>query len=159
MSGRLTILSLCDYTGNWAAPYADEYDIVAIDMQRGGEDVRLLTLADIPRPVHGVIAAPPCTVFANSGARWPRSDDDMREALSVVDACLRIVVATRPACWRILLGSCRGILGRRGCISIRATMRVLLMTLTRRRIRSVLLCGGVSILICRVRRLSRFLVR
>jgi hypothetical protein len=65
-----------------------------------GEDVRLFKrIAD--RPVHGILAAPPCTVFANSGARWPRSDDDMREGLSVVDACLRIIVAHKPIWWAL----------------------------------------------------------
>jgi hypothetical protein len=93
------ILSLCDYTGNWSRPYEDDgYDVRRIDIEHG-QDVRLLELPD--RPVHGILAAPPCTVFANSGARWERSDDDMRDGLSVVDACCRIILATRPAWWVI----------------------------------------------------------
>jgi hypothetical protein len=67
-----------------------------VDPETGLGDVRLF---EWPGQVRGVLAAPPCTVFANSGARWPRSDDDYRAALSVVDACLRIVLVTRPAWW------------------------------------------------------------
>lgn len=91
------ILSLCDYTGNWSRPYEEDgYDVRRIDIEHG-QDVRLLELPD--RPVHGILAAPPCTVFANSGARWERSEDDMREGLSVVDACCRIILAAKPAWW------------------------------------------------------------
>ncbi len=92
------ILSLCDYTGEWPKPYAEAgYEVVSIDMQRGGADVRLMHKPEYR--VHGILAAPPCTVFANSGARWPRSDDDMIEGLSVVDACLRLVAACKPKWW------------------------------------------------------------
>lgn len=93
------ILSLCDYTGAWSQPYEDDgYEVIRIDLAHG-QDVRLLELPS--RPIHGVLAAPPCTVFANSGARWPRTDDDMREGLSVVDACCRLVLAARPAWWAL----------------------------------------------------------
>jgi hypothetical protein len=91
------ILSLCDRTGNWSRPYEEAgYEVVRVELEHG-QDVRLLKLPS--RPVHGIIAQPPCTVFANSGARWPRTDDDMREGLSVVDACCRIVLATQPVWW------------------------------------------------------------
>jgi hypothetical protein len=94
-----TILSLCDGRGSWSQPYVDDdYEVIRVDVL-AGEDVRLLELP--ARPVHGILAAPPCTVFANSGARWPRTDDEMREGLSVVDACLRLVVACRPAWWAL----------------------------------------------------------
>ena len=38
-------------------------------------------------------------MFANSGARWSRSNEEMCEGLSVVDACCRIILATRPVWW------------------------------------------------------------
>lgn len=102
MSGLLrpqVILSLCDYSGVWSQPYVDDdYDVIRIDLKHG-QDVRLLELPD--RPVYGILAAPPCTVFANSGARWERTADAMREGLSIVDACCRIVLATRPAWWAL----------------------------------------------------------
>ena len=91
------ILSLCDYTGAWSQPYEDDgYEVVRIDLAHG-QDVRLLELPD--KPVHGVLAAPPCTMFANSGARWQRTEAQMLDALSVVDACCRIILAARPSWW------------------------------------------------------------
>ena len=93
------ILSLCDHTGNWARPYADAgYDVRLVDIKQG-QDVRLLKLPNVP--VHGILAAPPCTVFASSGARWPRTDDEMRNGLSVVDACLRVVLMCQPKWWAL----------------------------------------------------------
>jgi hypothetical protein len=92
------ILSLCDLTGNWPRYYAEAgYDVRSVDLQHG-QDVRLL---EHPGSVHGILAAPPCTVFAASGNRWPRSDDDYRSALAVVDACLRLVATCRPAWWAL----------------------------------------------------------
>jgi hypothetical protein len=91
------ILSLCDYSGTWSQPYVDDnYDVRRIDL-RDGQDVRLLELPIVP--VHGVLAAPPCTVFANSGARWERSETDMLEGLSIVDACCRLILMLRPTWW------------------------------------------------------------
>jgi hypothetical protein len=90
------ILSLCDRSGVWSQPYADDgYDVRRIDLA-DGQDVRLLPL---PADVWGVLAAPPCNVFANSGARWERSEAAMLEGLSVVDACCRIILASRPRWW------------------------------------------------------------
>ena len=91
------ILSLCDHSGIWSQPYEDDdYEVVRIDLDHG-QDARLLELPD--KPVHGIIAQPPCTMFANSGARWPRTEADMLNALSVVDACCRIILAARPVWW------------------------------------------------------------
>ena len=99
MRMQMLVLSLCDRTGNWSRPYEENgYDVVRVDLEHG-QDVRLLELPD--RPVHGILAAPPCTVFANSGARWPRTDGEMCEGLSVVDACLRIVLMTQPRWWAL----------------------------------------------------------
>ena len=79
------ILSLCDFSGVWSEPYVEDgYDVLRIDLKHG-DDVRLLELPD--RHVHGILAAPPCTVFANSGARWERSEREMLDGLSIVDAC------------------------------------------------------------------------
>ena len=96
---RGLILSLCDYTGNWSRPYADAgYEVVVIDLQRG-QDVRLVRHQ--PCPVQGILAAPPCTEFARSGARWwsEKGEDRLVAAMSVVDACLRAVAIYRPEWW------------------------------------------------------------
>jgi hypothetical protein len=93
------ILDLCAGSGAWSLPYVERgYDVRRIDPARGTGDVRL---TEYPGPVHGILAAPPCTVFAQSGARWPRSTQDYIEGLSVVDACLRLVLVCRP-CWWVL---------------------------------------------------------
>lgn len=96
MNGRV-ILSLCDLTGIWSGPYAEAgYEVRTVDILRG-QDVRLMPRPDVP--VHGILAAPPCTVFAGSGNRWPRTPEETATALAVVDACLRLVAVCRPAWW------------------------------------------------------------
>jgi hypothetical protein len=99
--GRL-ILSLCDFTGSWSQPYLDAgYDVQRVDLKHGG-DVRLLDFQG--SPVHGILAAPPCTSFAGSGAQyWPAKDEDGRtlDGLSIVDACLRAVAIYRPEWWAL----------------------------------------------------------
>jgi hypothetical protein len=99
-----TILSLCDPSGAWPEPYAEAgYDVRRISLENGGsmEDVRLLPFLDFPVRVQGILAAPPCTVFASSGARWPRSQQDYIDALGIVDACLRAVVIYQPVWWAL----------------------------------------------------------
>ena len=51
--------------------------------------------------IHGVLAAPPCTTFAVSGARWweDKGEPALLEGLSIVDACLRIIMVTQPKWW------------------------------------------------------------
>lgn len=97
----LTILSLCDYTGNWSSPYrAAGYDVRQIDLQHG-DDIRLFEA--LPYPVRGVLAAPPCTEFASSGARWwqDKGEQKLLDALALVDACCRVVLVHRPQWWVI----------------------------------------------------------
>jgi hypothetical protein len=93
-----TILSLCDFSGAWSEPYERAgYEVIRVDLQHG-QDVRLFRR--IGR-VHGILAAPPCSHFAASGARWwaGKGDTALLEGLAVVDACLRIVVAHDPVWW------------------------------------------------------------
>jgi hypothetical protein len=91
------ILDLCGGTGAWSRPY-----------RRPGYDVHLITSPahDVrtympPPSVHGVLAAPPCTHLCASGARWweEKGESALLEALSIVDACLRIVLISEPAFW------------------------------------------------------------
>lgn len=97
-----TILSLCDYTGAWPKPYKDAgYNVIQIDIKHG-QDVRLLRVDGLPS-IHGVLAAPPCTHFAGSGARWwkEKGTAALLEGLGVVDACLRIITAVKPKWWAL----------------------------------------------------------
>jgi hypothetical protein len=107
---RPVILSLCDRTGSWSKPYADAgYRVITVDMQPEAnphpnrehwqQSVRLLRLPALR--VHGILAAPPCTMFAVSGNKWKRTEAQMNEALAVVDACLRLVMACQPQWWAL----------------------------------------------------------
>ena len=107
------ILDLAGGTGGWSRPYSD-----------AGYDVRVITLPDndarlwpsqpskAPRlpngfndiveyigNVYGVLAAPVCTCFSGSGAKHLRTDEQILEALSLVDACLRIIQTVKPKFW------------------------------------------------------------
>lgn len=104
------ILDLCGGSGSWSDPY-----------RRAGYDVRLVTLPEhdvrfyargvgrdlsdrsFSEPIHGVLAAPPCTEFAVSGARWwaSKPPEKLAEALEVLHACRRIIDASRPAWWAL----------------------------------------------------------
>ena len=92
----MIILDLCGGTGAWSKPYKDAgYEVVIIDVD---QDVRLFhTTAKI----HGILAAPPCTHLAGSGARWwaEKGKGALLESLSIVDACLRVVLLTQPKWW------------------------------------------------------------
>lgn len=94
------ILDLCGGTGSWSRPYAEAgYDVRVVDPVAGTGDVRLLRL---PTRVHGILAAPPCTMFCRMRmCRGTPTDAQFVEALSVVDACLRVVTMSRPAWWAL----------------------------------------------------------
>lgn len=66
---------------------------------RDGKDVRLLQR--IRAGVHGILAAPDCTDLAGSGARWweAKGEAALVQALSLVDACIRIAWVQQPAWW------------------------------------------------------------
>lgn len=96
----MRILSLCDGLGSWSQPYRDAgYDVVAVDALNG-QDVRLLAYSD---GWHGILAAPPCTHFAGSGARWwkQKGERALLDGLAVVDACLRVIATARPHWWAL----------------------------------------------------------
>ena len=93
------ILSLCDYSGVWSAPYErDGYEVIRVDLKHG-QDVRLAPF--LTRTIHGILAAPPCTDFAVSGARWWADKGAPLAGLALVDACLRAVALYRPVWWAL----------------------------------------------------------
>lgn len=102
------ILDLCGGTGSWSKPYRlAGYDVRVIDPQvwRGGEggtgDVRLMHYTK--DRIHGILAAPPCTEFSSSGARWwaSKGEQALLDALSIADACARIVLFHKPRWWAL----------------------------------------------------------
>jgi len=97
MGNNKIILDLCGGTGSWSKPYTEAgYDVRIVDFPY---DVRSQYLPT--EKIYGILAAPPCTEFAGSGARWwkGKGDQPLMEALSVVDACLRIILMTNPSFW------------------------------------------------------------
>ena len=112
------ILDLCGGTGAWSKPYKDAgYDVRVITFPpydarlfpskpsmiegvkpKGRLPSEFNSIEDYP-DVYGILSAPVCTVFSGSGACWRRTDKDMVEALSLVDACLRIIHVLNPHFW------------------------------------------------------------
>lgn len=92
------ILDLCGGSGSWSKPWKDAgYDVRVIDLP---QDVRLMRF-DPSLYVDGILCAPPCTKFSFARNRYPATDDELREGLSVVDACLRAVMIYRPRFWAL----------------------------------------------------------
>lgn len=103
------VLSLCDYSGEWSRPYREAgYDVIQVDKKLDNGDAILFPsgvsdtarlprdFADIQEYVgkpRAVLAAPVCTVFSGSGAKHPRTDDEIRQGLQIVDARYRFAGA------------------------------------------------------------------
>ena len=105
VSGR-TVLSLFDYSGNWSRPYAEAgANVVQLD-KKLGVDIMELNCAWLSEnvleeygTVDGILAAPPCTDFAVSGAQyWPAKDKSGQTAksLELVRQVLRCVEFCKP---------------------------------------------------------------
>ncbi len=95
----MVILDLCGGTGAWSRPY-----------QEAGYDVRVITLPEWdvrdyepPSGVHGILAAPPCTEFAVSGARWwgVKPPEKLADALTIAFACMRVIEKAQPKWWAL----------------------------------------------------------
>ena len=108
------ILDLCSGTGNWSQPYKDDsYQVLRVELKHG-MDARLFpslpstekrtpTQFEAIRPrigrVHGILAAPECTVFSVAGSSYPRSDEEILDGLSLLDACIRLIHVLKPNWW------------------------------------------------------------
>ena len=73
----MSISSLFDYSGVWSKPYRDAgYTVYQYDLKFGDcifDDVFPAVMMDVVEyglKLHGILAAVPCTDYANSGARW-----------------------------------------------------------------------------------------
>ena len=96
--GGKVILDLCGGSGSWSKPYKDAgYKVILIDLPN---DVRLLSL---PKgEIYGILAAPPCTMFCRMRmVRGRPTDAQFLAALSIVDACLRIITICKPKFWAL----------------------------------------------------------
>jgi hypothetical protein len=105
-----TLLSLFDFTGAWARPFEQAgWNVLQVDIKHG-DDVRDFSARWLVENVcqgfvvDGVVASPPCTDFARSGAaHWAAKDADGRTAASVhlVYQVLRTVDFLRPDFWAL----------------------------------------------------------
>lgn len=120
------ILSLCDYTGNMTRPWLEAgHTVTLVDIQHpegasrdpkygyrlfrmGGPQYGDVRNFQLECSVDAVFMFPPCTQFASSGARWWKEKDLkqphlLREALEVVEACLRIAhtAVGVDGCWML----------------------------------------------------------
>lgn len=117
-----TILSLFDYTGNWSSPYRRAgYNVIQQDILLGYDIFdHTIPAANLDRVeglhVHGILAAVPCTDFANSGARWWKAkagqaapyngnniqfENRLEYFTAMVSAVLLLVEWLSPAWWVI----------------------------------------------------------
>lgn len=93
------ILDLCGGTGAWSKPYKNNgYKVINVTLL--DYDVRLYKP---PKNVYGILAAPPCTHLAVSGARWwgKKGKKALLEGLAIVDACMRIILISKPKFWAL----------------------------------------------------------
>lgn len=98
------ILSLFDYSENWPSYYKKNgYETFSIDV-KNNFDILDLIPEEIPFQVEGILAAPPCTDFASSGAQyWKQKDEDGRTeaSMNLVSKVLELVEYFKPRFWVI----------------------------------------------------------
>lgn len=96
-----TILSLFDYSGNWSKPYRENgYNVIQVDIKHG------ISIFDLQykqiKNVYGILAAPPCTDYSLSGARWFAKKDingQTEESNKLVRKTLEIINYLKPTFW------------------------------------------------------------
>lgn len=108
-NSKKTILSFFDYSGSWSRPWKEAgYNVIQFDIQNG-QDVMdfnaqyFIDNYDIG-DVYGILAACPCTDFANSGARhFAAKDKDGRTEASkeLVFQTMRTIEFFRPKFWAL----------------------------------------------------------
>lgn len=105
MNNGKAILSLFDYSGQWAQPWLRRgYDVVQWDIKLDRDIYdfdSVETFLDMfpDTDFAGILAAVPCTDFASSGARWFAEKDAAGQTLAsieLVKQTLRLVDLLRP---------------------------------------------------------------
>lgn len=102
-----TVISLFDVSGVIAQPWVEAgYNVVSYDLQTGADinefDAENLIEQHGNDEVWAILAQPPCTDFANSGAQWWKAKDaDGRTEASneLVRQTLRTIELFRPPVW------------------------------------------------------------
>lgn len=116
-----SVLDLCGGTGAWSRPYKEHgYHVEIVDpiapdsglnyhgtvAEFLGEIEHDVKFGQSPPHYYIVLAAPPCTEFASSGARWWATKDrdhpeKLREALQIVRDCLKIIRLVYADWWAL----------------------------------------------------------
>lgn len=103
MNDKKRIVSLFDYSGNWSKPYKEAgYEVIQVDLKLGIDVYDLCS--NSYTKIYGVLAAPPCTHFSSSGARWfKEKDKDGRteEAVKLVEHTLKLITSWNPTFWAL----------------------------------------------------------
>lgn len=91
------ILHLCADKGSDSIYYSRGGTVILVGKE---QDVRKLKPIN---NIYGIIANPPCTDLAVSGARWwkNKGENKLLEALAIVDACCRQILFSDPKFWII----------------------------------------------------------
>lgn len=105
------VLSLFDFSGNWARAFETlGWNVIQVDLKHGEDigtwtaDLMLRGLLQSYDFIDGVIAAPPCTAFTRAGAQyWPKKDasGETDAAVHLVKQALRVVDFLKPTFWAI----------------------------------------------------------
>lgn len=109
-SGKV-VLSLFDQSGNWALPWAEAgYDVITMDL-RNGQDITSVNLMEhleesglLDGNVDVILAAVPCTDFANSGNRWKAeklSKGQIDMSVNLVEHTKAMIEILKPMVWAI----------------------------------------------------------
>lgn len=99
------ILDLCGGTGSWAKPYKDNgYEVITVtlpdyDVEQIAEGSFLLNEKELyvrklieSNQVHGILAAPPCTMFSIArNDKTAIEKRDLQKGMKTVNACLSII--------------------------------------------------------------------
>jgi len=102
-----TLLSLFDYSGNWSRPFLEsgEWEVIRWDIKIDKFlDIKNLDSCEtcleiLGLDIDGILAAPPCTDFAVSGAQYWKIKDangNTEKSLELVRQVLRLVDLYRP---------------------------------------------------------------
>ena len=104
------VISLFDRTGVISAPWVEAgYNVIHVDIENGIDinDMDIQWWADNygeVADVYAILAQPPCTDFASSGARWfKQKDEDGRTEASIelVNQVFRTLEFFRPTIWAL----------------------------------------------------------
>jgi hypothetical protein len=113
-----TLLSLFDYSGNWARHFEDAgWNVILWDIKHTSDQFQYFKdvneacadyfyehIFDNYGTVDGIIAALPCTDFAGSGARWWKGKDESGQTEKSIELAwqtLRIIDLCMPDFWCI----------------------------------------------------------